>query len=120
MSEFVFLYRGGVIYKTPGEPERSAEEVQTQLGKWRVWMQELGAKGHMKAPGAPLDQASTLVSGTKKAVTDGPFAEKDLVSGFTIIEAKDHAHAVELAKGCPVFAVGGSVEVRPVMTMKMG
>ena len=38
---------------------------------------------------------------------------------FTLIEAKDHAHAVELAMGCPVFAAGGSVEVRPVMKMQM-
>ena len=107
MSEFVFLYRGGVMYKTPGEPERSPEEMQAQLGKWRVWMQELGAKGHIKTLGAPLEQASKLVSGAKKAVTDGPFAEKDLVSGFTIVEAKDHAHAVELAMGCPVLRVRG-------------
>jgi hypothetical protein len=119
MSEFVFLYRGGVMYKTPGQPERSPEEIQTQLGKWRTWMQELGAKGHIKAPGAPLEQASKLVNGAKKAVTDGPFAEKDLVSGFTLIEARDHAHAVELAMGCPVFAAGGSVEVRPIMKMSM-
>ena len=119
MSEFVFLYRGGVMYKTPGEPERSPEEMQAQLGKWRVWMQELGANGHIKSPGAPLEQASKLVSGPKKAVTDGPFAEKDLVSGFTLIEAKDYAQAVELAMGCPVFVAGGSVEVRPVMKMHM-
>jgi hypothetical protein len=119
MSEFVFLYRGGVMYKTPGQPERSPEEIQAQLGKWRAWMEELGAKGHMKSPGAPLEQPSKLVSGPKKAVTDGPFAEKDLVSGFTLIEARDHGHAVELAMGCPVFAAGGSVEVRPVMKMNM-
>jgi len=119
MSEFVFLYRGGVMYKTPGQPERSPEEMQAQLGKWRAWLQELGAKGHIKTLGAPLEQSSKVVSGPKKAVTDGPFAEKDLVSGFTIVEAKDHSHAVELAMGCPVFAIGGSVEVRPVMKMQL-
>jgi hypothetical protein len=119
MSEFVFLYRGAVMYKTPGVPERSPEEIQAQLGKWRAWMQDLAAKGHMKTPGAPLEQPSKLVSGTKKAVTDGPFAEKDLVSGFTVIEAKDQAHAVELAATCPVLAIGGSVEVRAILQMHM-
>jgi hypothetical protein len=119
MSEFVFLYRGGVMYKTPGEPERSPEEMQAQLGKWRAWFEDLGKKGLIKNPGAPLEQPSKLISGPKKAVTDGPFAEKDLVSGFTVVEAKDHAHAVELAMGCPVYSVGGSVEVRPVMKMHM-
>jgi len=119
MSEFVFLYRGGIMYKTPGQPERSPEEMQTQFGKWRTWMKDLSDKGFIKNLGSPLEQASKLVSGPKMAVTDGPYAEKDLVSGFTIVEAKDHAHAVELAMGCPVFGIGGSVEVRPVMKMNM-
>ena len=51
---------------------------------------------------------------------DGPYAEaKDLVGGFSLIEAKDLTHAVELSKGCPILEVGGSVEVRPVMQMNL-
>ncbi len=119
MSEFVFLYRGGVMYKSPDKPEMSPEVMQEQLGKWRAWFEELGAKGLIKNPGAPLEQPSKLVSGPKKAVTDGPFAEKDLVSGFTIVEARDHEHALELAKGCPGLHMGATVEVRPVMKMHM-
>ena len=48
-------------------------------------------------------------------MTDGPYAEKDLVGGFSMVEAKDIAHAVELSLGCPIFETGGAVEVRPVM-----
>jgi len=58
-----------------------------------------------------------VVSGKQKLVTDGPFAEKDLVSGFTLVEAKDLAQATELSMGCPVFTYGGAVEVRPVAKM---
>jgi hypothetical protein len=117
MSEFIFLYRGGVMYKSPGKPELSPEQIQAQLGKWRTWFQELGEKGIMRIPGSPLEQTSKLVSGANHAVTDGPFAEKDLVSGFTVVEARDHEHAVELAKGCPGIPLGVTVEVRPVMKM---
>ena len=117
MSEFIFLYRGGVMYQAPDKPERSPEEMQAQLGEWRRWFQELGEKGIMRHPGAPLAQPSKLVSGANKAVTDGPFVEKDLVSGFTVVEARDHAHAVDLAKGCPGIAHGVTVEIRPVMKM---
>ena len=50
--------------------------------------------------------------------TDGPYTEaKDLVGGYTIVEAKDIDQAVELSRGCPIFEGGGSVEVRPVMKM---
>jgi len=49
-------------------------------------------------------------------VTDGPFAEaKDLVGGFSLVEATSIDQAVELSRGCPVLDTGGSVEVRPVM-----
>ena len=52
--------------------------------------------------------------------TDGPFTEaKDLVGGFTLVEARDIDQAVELSRGCPILEGGGSVEVRPVMKMDM-
>jgi hypothetical protein len=112
MSEFLYLYRGG------DRPEGSPEQMQQQMQKWVAWLKELGDKGHMKNPGQPLDRSGKLVRGKQKTVTDGPFAEaKDVVGGFTVVEAKDIAHAVELAKGCPILAIGGDVEVRPVMKM---
>ncbi len=40
-----------------------------------------------------------------------------MVGGYLMVAAETLATAVELAKGCPVFEAGGSVEVRPVMKM---
>ena len=54
-----------------------------------------------------------MVAGKQRTVTDGPYAEKDVVGGYTIVEAKDIAHAIELSMGCPIFECGGLVEVRP-------
>ena len=39
-------------------------------------MKELGAKGHLKDPGQPLEATGKVVSGKAKTVTDGPFAEQ--------------------------------------------
>lgn len=113
MSEFVFLYRGGAR-------DRSPEQMQQMMQKWMAWMKDLGAKGHIKDRGQPLERAGRLVQGRQKAVTDGPFAEaKDVVGGYTLIEAEDLSEAVELSKGCPIFEVEGAVEVRPVMKLNM-
>jgi len=58
------------------------------------------------------------IRGKSKVVTDGPYAEsKDIVGGYTLIQAKDLGEAAELSKGCPIFESGGLVEVRPVMEM---
>jgi hypothetical protein len=113
MSEFVFLYRGGAR-------DRSPEQMQQMMQKWMTWMKDLGANGHLKDRGQPLERAGKLVQGRQKTVTDGPFAEaKDVVGGYTLIEAEDLSEAVELSKGCPIFEVEGAVEVRPVMKLNM-
>ena len=111
MAEFIYLYRGG-------DRAASPELMQQQMQKWMAWMKDLGDKGHIKDPGQPLDPSGKVVKGRQKTVTDGPFAEaKDVVGGFTIVEAKDIGHAVELCMGCPILSVGGDVEVRPVLKM---
>jgi hypothetical protein len=111
MSEFLFVYRGGM--RAPSSPE----QMQQIMQKWMDWLQELGAKGHLKDRGNPLEPGGKVVSGERKLVTDGPYAEKDLVGGYSLIEATDLSQAAELSKGCPIFEAGGLVEVRPLMRM---
>ena len=104
MSEFTYLFRGRQTSASP-------EQRQKHLEKWVVWFKELGAQGHIKDPGHPLEGTGKVVKGTQKIVKDGPYAEaKDVVGGYMLIEAQDLAHAVELSKGCPILEVGGSVE----------
>src|SRR5262249_10293028 len=96
------------------------EEMQKSMQKWLAWFKELGEKGHIKYPGHPLERAGKVVRGKQKSVHDGPYAEaKDIVNGFTLIEAKDLPHAVELSTGCPILEAGGSVEVRPIRILDM-
>ena len=111
MAEFLYVYRGGQRSDSP----QQAEEI---MGKWVTWMKELGEKGHIKDRGQPLELTGKVVRGKQKVVTDGPYTEsKDIVGGYTLVEAKDLADAAELSKGCPIFDSGGLVEVRPVMEM---
>lgn len=114
MNDFTYLYRG------PGDTTGSPEQRQQHLAKWTAWFKRLGADGHLKDIGHPLDRVGMVVKGSQKIVTDGPYAEsKDIVGGFSLIEARDLAQAVELSKGCPILEVGGSVEVRPVQQLSM-
>jgi hypothetical protein len=119
MSEFVFLYRSTEADRREamGTPERAQKSMQA----WLAWMRELETKGHLKSPGQPLDTSGKVVSGKNKIVTDGPFSEaKDIVLGFSVIEASDLAHAAELAEGCPMVQGGGGlVEVRPVRKLEL-
>jgi hypothetical protein len=111
MSEFVYLYRGG---ERTGQ---SPAQAQQQMQQWMGWLKALSERGHIKDMGHPLEKAGKVVRG-KQAITDGPFAEaKDLIGGYTLVQARNIDEAVELTSGCPIFDGGGAVEVRPIMKM---
>jgi hypothetical protein len=118
VSRFLYLYRSTEAARQDamGTPERAQQNMQ----RWVAWMGELDAKGHLADRGQPLDRGGKVVRGQRKTVTDGPYTEaKDLVGGFSIVEARDLDQAVELSRGCPILEGGGSVEVRPIMHMDM-
>lgn len=110
MAKFIYLYRNG--------EKLSPDQMQTQMGRWMTWIKELEARGVLASAGHPLERSGKIVSGRARTVTDGLFAEaKDVIGGYSIVEAKDLEHAVELTAGCPIFLVGGGVEVRPILAM---
>jgi hypothetical protein len=114
MSDFVFLLRSREedYQAAMGTPERAERSLQA----WLEWVQGLKAEGRLKNPGLPLERSGKTVRGRQLDVTDGPFAEtKDIVLGFIVVEARDMAHALELAQSCPLVLGGGAVEIRPVM-----
>ena len=54
------------------------------------------------------------VSGGKRVITDGPFAEaKEVIAGFWIIQVKSKEEAVAWAKRCPL-PENGLIEIRQV------
>ena len=113
MNEFVFLYRGGM---SDGK-QPSPKDMEAQMQRWQTWMGKLSEEGKLKDFGAPLQREGKHVA-AGGVVTDGPFSEgKEIIGGYSIVKAKDLAEAAQIAKGCPVFDTGGSVEVRPVAPM---
>jgi len=116
MTEFVLLYRNTLEARR--ESHGSPEKAQQTMKKWRAWFDDMSRKGCLKNIGQPLDDAGKVVGGKQRSVTDGPFAEtKDVVGGYSLIEARSLDEAVQIASACPIIEIGGSVEVRPVMQM---
>ena len=57
-------------------------------------------------------------SGTKRTVTDGPFAEtKELIAGYWLWEVRSMEEAIEWVRRCPNPHVGDSdIEIRPIFS----
>ncbi|MEO3402903.1 YciI family protein [Mucilaginibacter sp. CAU 1740] len=49
-------------------------------------------------------------------MTDGPYTEiTEFISGYIVVCAETIEEVVGLAKGNPIFKIGGNIEVREVM-----
>lgn len=109
-NTYMLLLRGGV-----SNAELSPDQIQQMIQTYMVWIENLRAKNQFVA-GEPLEDEGKVLSGKHgQTVTDGPFTEaKEAIGGYFIISARDFAEATEVAKGCPIFENGGTVEIRPI------
>ncbi len=94
--------------------QRSSEEMQVSMKRWMDWIGGIAAQGKLTDRGNRLNPSGKVLQGAT-IVTDGPYTEiKECIIGYSIVKSSSVDEATELAKGCPVFSIGGSVEVREV------
>lgn len=100
--------------------ELPSPELLTQLIEdMTQYNQELLEKGHLLGGDGllPSSQGARLVrEGGKERIVDGPFAEtKELIAGFTLIQADSMAQAIELVKRWPLSDGDVTLEIRPIV-----
>src|SRR5260370_12242166 len=105
MADFLYLFRGG-------GGDMTGPEAKENMQKWGAWMKSLGKQ--FKS-GEPLDGAAKVLKGKSKNLSSKPVSE--VVTGYLKVQAPSLAKAVSLAKGCPIFEMDGSVEVREIKQM---
>jgi hypothetical protein len=114
MKEFLLIFRNEVARP---DTMPSPEQIQAMMKPWQDWIGNLGASGNLSSAGNRLDSDGRVLK-QGAVVTNGPFVEiKEAIGGYVIIKAKDMDEAAELAKDCPIFAMGGNVEVRTIVSM---
>ena len=114
MEKYMLIFRNTPTTEAEFQ-NLSPEAMQAELDKWGQWIGGIAAQGRMVSTDA-LDHTGKIVKGSKHVVTDGPFVEsKELVSGFMILSAESIDEAIELSKGCPIYEIEGTVEIRPLM-----
>lgn len=100
MANYVLAYTGGGMAQTDAEREAA-------MAAWGSWFQELGQA--IVNPGNPFGASASVSGGQAKTG----------LTGYSVLTAADLAAATELAKGCPVLANGGSVDVYEAMEISM-
>ena len=105
MAKYILSYHGG------GEMPETEEAQAALYEEWGAWFGSIGES--LVDGGNPVSQSRTVAS--DGSVSDGGGANP--VTGYSLVTADDIDVAVGHAKGCPVLASGGSVEVSEAIDM---
>ena len=111
-----------VIRKADAETEAGLMPSKQLIDDMTSYNEKLVARGAMKAGAGLMSSAKgarVSFSNGKPTVIDGPFAEaKELIAGYSIIEANSLAEVIELVKQWPQSDGHGDVqiEIRPLAT----
>ena len=93
-------------------------ELEGKISECMAYIGELEQNGqHVMSQGLQSSRTAAILRhrNGELSVTDGPFSEtKEVLGGFTIIDARDLNEAIQIASRFPNGSVG-MIEVRPVM-----
>jgi hypothetical protein len=114
-----------IIVKATKDSEAGVMPEEKLMAEMAKYHEDL-AKAGMLLDGSGLQPSAKgwriKYSGAKRTFIDGPFAEtKELVAGYTLIQAKSREEAVEWTKRFPNPAVDGKegeIEVRQLFELE--
>lgn len=119
MADYLILYQGG----NPDWSKRPVEQLRAAMEQWATWFKELEAKGVLRNPGSALAAGGAVIKRNGQGfVTDTTMAEvKELVGGFSVIQADSVEQAAKIAEGSPFLKNNpdGRILVRPVLEPKV-
>lgn len=104
MPKYILAYHGG------GTPQSESEQAAA-VAAWGAWFGSLGDA--VVDMGNPTGASQTLATDGSTSAGGG----SNPVTGYSLLNAPDLDAAVSLAKGCPIFAGGGTIEVAEAIEM---
>lgn len=116
MTDFLLIFQNGDPNWMEG---KSPEEVQGRLQAWAEWFKQLEQSGNLRNPGAALARGGAVLTRNGSGFhTDTSMSEvKELIGGYSVIQAASLVEATDLAKGAPFLQNNprGRVLVRPIL-----
>ena len=97
------------------------EKLLAEMGKYHEELQKAGVLLDGNGLQASSKGFKVKYTGSKRAVIDGPFASKDLIAGYTMIQTKTREEAKQWALRFPNPTIDGSdteIEVRQVFELE--
>jgi hypothetical protein len=101
MPKYIMVYKSNGARSMASIPKEQVTKMMEAFGEW------LGSMGP-----AVVDKGDAFKGGGKSVTAQGVVDADDLLTGYSIVEAKDFDEALGLAQNNPmVMGGGGTVEV---------
>lgn len=92
------------------------DDKQAYYKQWGEYVGGLVAKGVL-VKGDPLDRSGKLIQGDFSRQLGWTLEPTRSVGAYLIVSADSVEEAVGMMENCPIFSVGGDIEIRPVEKM---
>jgi hypothetical protein len=104
-------------FPIPVDRKPSPSEMEAVNQQWQHYIGGLAVQGKFVST-QRVEQAGSFV-GPDGTLTDVVVEGKGLVVGNLTLQAKSLEEAIGLTAGCPILAMGGTVEVRPIAALEL-
>lgn len=112
LQDFMLLFR-----MQPSNEQPAAEQLTTMQQQWGAYIGGIAAQAKLVST-SRLGFEGNLIN-SSLAVTNGiSITNNETLTGNMVVKATSLQEATEIAKGCPILALGGSVEVRNTIPMQ--
>jgi hypothetical protein len=111
LQNFMLLFR-----IEPGNQQPTAEQLVEMQKQWGIFIGGIAAQAKLVST-SRLGFDGNLIDKNLNVVNSILITESKTLSGNMVIKATSINEATEIAKGCPVLPMGGSVEVRNILPM---
>ena len=112
MKEFMLLFR----FESSNDYQSSEEESEAQKNQWGAFIGNIALQEKLVSTHQLGFNGQQVAS--DQSTTNGIHqANGETLGGNMIVKAHSMEEAVEMAKGCPILLMGGTVEVRDIIPM---
>jgi hypothetical protein len=110
-NEFMFLFRFN-----PEGPQPTEEEMAESQQQWGPFIGGIAQKGKLVST-HQLGFNGVQISSSGETSEGIYMSESLTLGGNMIVSAGNMEEATEMAKGCPILQMGGTIEVREITPM---
>lgn len=112
LKDYMLLFR-----MMPSDQQPTPEQMNAMQQEWGMFIGGIAAQAKLVST-SRLGFDGNIID-KKGSVSNGiNVANNETLSGNMIVKATTIDEATEIARGCPVLAMGGSVEVRNIIPME--